>query len=234
MSAPGTGSPGPEDGVGPTGEVWPAGPANSSLTGTNPADTVLGEAELLERFAELPVANVGDAMDRLNVLDCAIQSVWPGPGARLAGRAVTVTVAGGDNLGIHEVIPTLTPGDVLVVNGQSATHRALIGELIAGRAMARGCVGFVLDGCVRDAVDLQKMGFPVFARGTTPAGPYRNGPFRAGVAAAVGTVVVHPGDLVLGDDDGVAIVPRERAAEVLAAAEAKHATETRQRAEIGF
>jgi regulator of RNase E activity RraA len=194
----------------------------------------LSEADLIGRFAALPVANVGDAMDRLNVVDGAIRSVWPSSGARLAGRAVPVTVAGGDNLGIHEVIPTLRPGDVLVVNGQGATHRALIGELIAGRAMARGCVGFVLDACVRDAVDLQQMGFPVFARGTTPAGPYRNGPFQAGVAAAVGTVVVHPGDLVLGDDDGVAVVPWASAAEVLAKAEAKHATEARQRAEIGL
>ncbi|MFC7401884.1 RraA family protein [Citricoccus sp. GCM10030269] len=194
----------------------------------------LSEAELIERFAALPVANVGDAMERLQVLDGAIQSVWPSAGARMAGRAVPVTVAGGDNKGIHEVIPTLQPGDVLVVNGQAATHRALIGELIAGRAMAQGCVGFVLDAMVRDAVDLEQMRFPVFARGTTPAGPYRNGPFRTGAAAAVGNVVVQPGDLVVGDDDGVAIVPRDQAAEVLVKAEAKHASETQQRAEIGF
>ncbi|WP_313822084.1 methyltransferase [Citricoccus sp.] len=194
----------------------------------------LSESELIERFAALPVANVGDAMDRLNVVDSGIQSVWPSAGAKMAGRAVPVTVAGGDNLGIHEAIPTLRPGDVLVVNGQAATHRALIGELIAGRAMAQGCVGFVLDASVRDAVDLEQMRFPVFARGTTPAGPYRNGPFVGGVAAAVGTVVAHPGDLVLGDDDGVAIVPRGRAAEILVKAEAKHAAETQQRAEIGF
>ncbi|NUL44351.1 methyltransferase [Cellulosimicrobium funkei] len=194
----------------------------------------MSEAKLIERFAALPVANVGDAMDRLNVVDSGIQSVWPSAGAKMAGRAVPVTVAGGDNLGIHETIPTLQPGDVLVVNGQSATHRALIGELIAGRAMAQGCVGFVLDASVRDAVELQQMRFPVFARGTTPAGPYRNGPFVGGVAAAVGTVVVHPGDLVLGDDDGVAIVPRGRAAEILVKAEAKHAAEAQQRAEIGF
>lgn len=194
----------------------------------------LSEAELIGRFAALPVANVGDAMDRLNVVDSGIQSVWPSAGIRMVGRAVPVTVAGGDNLGIHETIDSLQPGDVLVVNGQGATHRALIGELIAGRAMARGCVGFVLDACVRDAVDLQEMRFPVFARGTTPAGPYRNGPYLAEVAAAVGTVVVHPGDLVLGDDDGVAVVPWARAAEVLVKAEAKHAAETKQRAEIGF
>ncbi|GAA1123452.1 methyltransferase [Citricoccus alkalitolerans] len=194
----------------------------------------LSEADLIERFAALPVANVGDAMDRLNVVDSGIQSVWPSAGVKMAGRAVPVTVAGGDNLGIHETIPTLQPGDVLVVNGQAATHRALIGELIAGRAMAQGCVGFVLDASVRDAVDLEQMRFPVFARGTTPAGPYRNGPFVGGVAAAVGTVVVHPGDLVLGDDDGVAVVPRSHAAEILVKAEAKHAAETKQRAEIGF
>lgn len=209
-------------------------PAPGPAVDSPDAGPGLTEAELIRRFAALPVANVGDAMDRLNVVDAVIQSVWPGPGARLAGRAVPVTVAGGDNQGIHEVIPTLTAGDVLVVNGQGTTHRALIGELIAGRAMAKGCVGFVLDACVRDAVDLQQMGFPVFARGTTPAGPYRNGPFQTGVAAAVGSVVVHPGDLVLGDDDGVAIVPWASAAQVLVKAESKHAAETQQRAEIGF
>lgn len=201
---------------------------------TSTAAVSAADGELIARFAALPVANVGDAMDRLNVLDGAIRSVWRAPGARLAGRAVPVTVAGGDNEGIHQAVPTLGEGDVLVVNGQGVTHRALIGELIAGRATARGCAGFVLDAAVRDAVDLEMMRFPVFARGTSPAGPYRNGPFLLGVPAAVGGVVVEPGDLILADDDGVAVVPWARREEILAGAETKQAKEAAQRAEIGI
>ncbi|WP_258061923.1 RraA family protein [Arthrobacter sp. ZGTC412] len=187
-------------------------------------------ADVVRRLSELPTPNIGDAMERLNVVDGAIASVWPG--ARMAGRAFTVYVAGGDNLGIHEAIPQLSVGDVLVVNGQGATHRALIGELIAGRAAVQGCAGFVLDAAVRDVRDLQEMGFPVFARSTTPAGPYRNGPFRVGEPVAIGSVVVRPGDVIIGDDDGVVVVPWEEAAAVAEAAEAKRDSEAHQRAEI--
>ena len=186
--------------------------------------------DIVRRLGELPTPNIGDAMDRLNVVDGAIGSMWPG--ARMAGRAFTVYVAGGDNLGIHEALGQLSPGDVLVVNGQGATHRALIGELIAGRAAAQGCAGFVLDAAVRDVRELHDMGFPVFARSTTPAGPYRNGPYRLGEGVAIGSVVIRPGDVVVGDDDGVIVVPWEEASAVTEAAEAKRDTEVRQRAEI--
>ena len=186
--------------------------------------------DLVRRLGELPTPNIGDAMDRLNVVDGAISSMWAG--ARMAGRASTVYVAGGDNLGIHEALDQISPGDVLVVNGQGATHRALIGELIAGRAALQGCAGFVLDAAVRDVSELREMGFPVFARSTTPAGPYRNGPYRLGESVAIGSVVVRPGDVVVGDDDGVVVVPWEDAPAVAGAAEAKRDTEARQRAEI--
>jgi len=186
----------------------------------------------LDQLAELPVANIGDAMDRLNIVDAAIASQWRG--ARLAGRAVTVYTAAGDNAAIHEAIDQLEDGDVLVVNGQGQMHRALVGELMAGRAAVQGCRGFVIDGAVRDVGDCAEMGFPVFARAVTPAGPYRNGPGRVNVDIAVGGVVVHPGDLVLGDDDGIAIVPASEAERILVGATAKHAREMAQRAEIGL
>ncbi|WBL19277.1 RraA family protein [Citricoccus sp. NR2] len=200
----------------------------------NTAASTMTEAELLEKFAEIPSAPISDGQDRLNVLDAGISSVWPSPGARLVGRAVTLTVGGGDNAGVHAVVDSLTEGDVLVINGQGLTHRALIGELIASRAKKRGCRGFVIDGCVRDAVDLQEINFPVFARGVTPAGPYRNGPYRIGGPVAVGNVAVSPGDLVIGDDDGVVVVARDEAEQVLAAAQAKLVAEEKQRAEIGL
>jgi regulator of RNase E activity RraA len=143
-----------------------------------------------------------------------------------------VEVAGGDNAGVHEAIDSLEPGDVLVVNGHGVRDRALVGELIAERLRARGCVGLVVDGAVRDVGDLEEIGFPVFARAVTPAGPYRHGPFRVGVPVAIGGVVVHTGDVVVADGDGVAVVPAAEAADVLARAEAKHADETRTRNEI--
>ena len=187
-------------------------------------------ADVVERLGALPVANIGDAMQRLGVVDAEIGAVWRG--ARAAGPARTVEVAGGDNAGVHEVLDTLRPGDVLVVNGHGVRDRALVGELIAERLRARGCVGLVIDGAVRDAADLEAIGFPVFARAVTPAGPYRNGPFRVGLPVAVGGVVVHPGDVVVADGDGVAVVPASEASEVLVRAEAKHADETRIREEI--
>lgn len=182
---------------------------------------------VLELAGTLPVANIGDAMERLNVVDSGIGPVWSG--ARLVGRAFTVMTAGGDNKAIHEALDHAGPGDVLVVNGQGATHRALIGELIAGRAAAQGVVGFVIDGAIRDVRDLEAMRFPVFARAVTPAGPYRNGPGYHQKPVAIGGVVANPGDLVVADDDGVAIVPRDAEAGIIARAIAKHEQELAQR-----
>lgn len=183
--------------------------------------------DVMDLARTLPVANIGDAMDRLNVVDAAIGPLWAG--AHLVGRAFTVMTAGGDNKAIHDALEHAGPGDVLVVNGQGATHRALIGELIAGRAAAQGVLGFVIDGAARDVRDLEEMQFPVFARAVTPAGPYRNGPGYHQRPVAIGGVVVSPGDLIVADDDGVAVVPQETEADIIARAVAKHAQELAQR-----
>jgi RraA family protein len=193
-------------------------------------DAVNADAALRERFAGVSVSHLGDVMDRLNVVDGRIRPIWPG--CRLVGRAVTVLTAGGDNRAIHEIIPALKDGDVLVVNGQGVTHRALIGELIAERAQRRGCAGFVLDAAVRDADEIAGLRFPVYARGVTPAGPYRNGPGRSGVPVALGGVVVRPGDWVIGDSDGLAVVPQEEAEDIVAKAESKRDTELQQQDDI--
>ncbi|MCI9888785.1 methyltransferase [Micrococcales bacterium 31B] len=192
--------------------------------------TPRASATTLDRLATLPVANIGDAMDRLGVVDARISAVWSG--ARLAGPAVTVEVAAGDNAGIHAAIEMIRPGDVLVVNGHGDENRALLGELIAERLRVRGCAGVVIDGAVRDRDDLSEIAFPVFARSLSPAGPFKNGPYRLGTAVAIGGVVVHPGDIVVGDGDGVAVVPRAEAAEVADRAELKHATEAETRRSI--
>ncbi|WP_028658522.1 methyltransferase [Nocardioides insulae] len=186
--------------------------------------------ETVERLRRLPVANIGDAMQRLGMVDAGISPAWPG--ACLSGTAFTVWTRPGDNLGIHQALEHVQPGDVIVVSGGGDESRALIGELIAGKAKIRGVAGFLLDGAVRDAEGLAEYDMPVFARVRTPAGPYKDGPYALDVDVAVGGVVVRPGDIILGDADGVVVVPLESAELIATRAEAKQAAEQATRDEI--
>jgi 4-hydroxy-4-methyl-2-oxoglutarate aldolase len=119
-----------------------------------------------------------------------------------------------------------------VINGQGDTGRALIGELIAERAKARGVVGMVIDGAARDVVELERMGFGVWARAVCPAGPYKNGPGQVDVPVAVGGVAVCPGDLIVGDDDGVIVIPAAEAGASLLGGRSVEADEAQRRAAI--
>ncbi|GAB3261608.1 RraA family protein [Arthrobacter pigmenti] len=202
-----------------------------SIFATMPAyEHVPLEADLAARLANLPTANIGDAMQRLGVVDPDIKPVWAG--ARFVGTAFTVWTRAGDNRYIHEALEAARPGDIIVVNGQGDRLRALIGELIGGKAKVRGIGGFVIDGAVRDADGLAEYHMPVFAKAVTAAGPYKDGPGALGATIAVGGVAVSPGDIVAGDADGVVIIPRQHAQQVLAAAEAKCEAERRTREQI--
>ncbi|MEU6644110.1 methyltransferase [Saccharomonospora sp. NPDC046836] len=161
---------------------------------------------------EFPVATLSDAMERFGVAQ-GIRPLWPG--AALSGPAFTVWTRPGDNKGLHAAFETIRRGEVLVVNGGGDETRALIGELVVQKARALEIGGIVLDGAARDAADLAELRVPVFARAVTPAGPWKTGPYRMGVTIAVGGVPVSPGDWVVGDDDGVAIVPADQCAEVV-------------------
>ncbi|MGN8131302.1 methyltransferase [Paenarthrobacter sp. 22069] len=194
------------------------------------ADFARPDQGIVDRLAKLPAANIGDAMDRLGVADSAIQAVWPG--AKMAGPAFTVWTRPGDNKGIHAALQLAHPGDVIVVAGGADESRALLGELIGECAINLGVAGFALDGAARDAEALGEIGMPVFARATSPAGPYKDGPFRLETAVAFGGVPVLPGDVIVGDSDGVVVVPREQAAAVAEAAEAVFADETSRRQAI--
>ncbi|MET3771382.1 methyltransferase [Arthrobacter nitrophenolicus] len=199
-------------------------------TDTIDADFPRPDRDVIERLAKLPAANIGDAVDRLGVAHSAIQAIWPG--AKIAGPAFTVWTRPGDNQGIHQALGLAQPGDVIVVAGGADESRALLGELIGERAINLGIAGFALDGAARDAEALGEIGMPVFARATSPAGPYKNGPFRLGTAIAFGGVPVLPGDVIIGDSDGVVVIPREQAAAVADAAEAVFADETNRRQAI--
>lgn len=137
------------------------------------------------------------------------------------GQAVTVRVRGGDNLMIHKALTTLQAGDVLVIDGDADTSRALVGEIMMSYAKSRGAVAFVVDGAVRDADSFEAKQFPCWARGIHLRGPYKEGPGMINVPVVVGGMLVNPGDIILCDGDGVVAIPPALAAQVTVKAQEK-------------
>ena len=136
-------------------------------------------------------------------------------GTSMVGTAVTVRTREGDNLAIHEALALLRPGDVLVVDGGGDVSRALIGEIMATIAKYRSAAGMVIDGAIRDSGALAKSEFPVYARGVNHRGPYKNGPGEINVTVTVGGLTIAPGDIVVGDEDGIVAFPQAEAAALL-------------------
>lgn len=158
----------------------------------------------LDRLAKVPAAIAGDVLGRMTVMDGGIRLRTPN--SRLLGFALPVHVRSGDNLAIHRALDEARPGDVLVVNGQGDTTRAVLGDLIGEIMAVAGMRGAVVDGAVRDVDALGDQGLTVYAREVTPAGPFKDGPGAVGFPVAVGGIVVAPGDLLIGDSDGVVAV----------------------------
>ncbi|QQM39747.1 RraA family protein [Streptomyces liliifuscus] len=188
------------------------------------------DQQVLQRFREHSVANLGDALDRLNIVDGGISPVWRG--AKAVGTALPVLTVAGDNKAVIAALDHIRPGDILVINAFGYDGRAVIGDNLAQRFDVFGAVGAVVDGYVRDRAIIEKLGVPVFARGLTPAGPFKNGPGTIGEPVALGGVVVNPGDIVVADDDGVIVIPPHRAEEALTAVEAIVAREADLDAEV--
>ena len=138
--------------------------------------------------------------------------------APMAGTAVTVRTRAGDNLAIHRAFDFCRPGDVLVIDGGGELGQALMGEIMASYAESLGVVGLVIDGAIRDVAAIRAREFPVYARGVTHRGPYKNGPGEINVPVTVGGMVVHPGDIMMGDEDGVLAIPPQDAPAVIEAA----------------
>ncbi len=182
-------------------------------------------ADVLERWRGLPPAVVSDCMNRSNVMAAAIKPV--AAGMRVIGQARTVTCMVGDNSAVHTAIGMIRPGEVLVVDAGGHEDTAVWGGIMTRAALQRGLAGLVVDGAVRDVAEIREFGFPCFARATVPAGPHKGfGGIIDGPVSCAGCPV-KPGDLVLGDDDGVCVVPLERARELLAASLDKIAQEER-------
>ncbi|MBQ9155983.1 MAG: RraA family protein [Eubacterium sp.] len=162
------------------------------------------DQKLVERFRDMPVANIDDNMGRIAAVDTAIEPVGKG---QLLGTAFTVRVPQGDNLMFHAAMDLAQPGDVIVIDAGGFTDRAIFGELMATYCKVRGIRGIICDGAIRDKNGLASMeDFPVYARSATPNGPYKNGPGEINVPVVIGGKVVRPGDIVVGDDDGIVII----------------------------
>src|SRR3954467_15766720 len=179
-------------------------------------------ADLTASFKTAPTAVISDNLERLP------GAVGLRPfhrGESMAGPAFTIRTAAGDNRAIHQALELFRLGDVLVVDGGGDTSRALTGEIIAQIAEHRGAAGYVIDGAIRDAGALAASDFPVFARAAIHRGPYKNGPGEINVPVSVGGSVISPGDIVVGDEDGVVSFPAAGAAALLEAVRAQVARE---------
>lgn len=174
---------------------------------------------LIQRFHQVPVANISDCMHRMTAAGPRLRPLHNGN--RMVGLALTVKTRPGDNLMIHKAIDLAQPGDVIVVDGGGDLSNALIGELMVTYAASRGVAGFVMNGAVRDSAMIAAGSFAVFAAGITHRGPYKNGPGEINVPIAIDGMVIHPGDIMVGDEDGLLCVPADQAANILAAALAK-------------
>ena len=188
------------------------------------------DAATIKRFRTLPVANVSDSMSRMFAAGPRLRAMHCGGG--MAGPALTVKVRPGDNLMIHKALDIAAKGDIVVVDGGGDLTNALIGELMSAHALKRGIGGIVINGAIRDSGAIRAGRLPVYAAGVTHRGPYKDGPGEINVTVALDGMVIEPGDLILGDDDGVVCVPYDLCAEVFTAASAKHKAEDQQMLEI--
>ena len=174
--------------------------------------------ELIEAFRSAPTCIISDNLARLPGAVGLRQFHRSG---RLVGTAFTVRTRPGDNLAIHKALELVGPGDVIVVDGGGDETRALVGEIMKNIAEHRGAAGYVIDGAIRDVAAFAASDFPCFARAVIHRGPYKNGPGEINVPVSIGGMVVMPGDIIVGDEDGVVAVPVDIAPIVLKAAKAK-------------
>ena len=187
-------------------------------------------ADALAAWREIPPAIASDCMNRAQAMGAAVKPV--NAGIQLAGQARTIACMAGDNMAIHAAMRLVRPGEVLVVAAGGNTGVALFGGLLARVATMRGAAGLVTDGAVRDVDELREMGFACFAAGVVPSGPHKSfGGTLDGVISCGGCPVA-PGDIILGDDDGIAVVPLARAEALLPECHAKIAQEEEAQARI--
>ena len=175
--------------------------------------------EGIEALRGLPSSVIGDVMGRL-AGTTGLSPVNRSP-VTVCGNALTVRVRAGDNLLIHKALDMLMPGDVLLVDGEGDVSRALVGEIMMTSARVRDAVGFVIDGAIRDFEAFEQHQFPCWSRGVSLRGPYKDGPGCINLPINVGGMQVNPGDIIVGDSDGVVAIAPQQALAVAARAKTK-------------
>jgi regulator of RNase E activity RraA len=169
-------------------------------------DLVKSYRELMNKTGCL-TGNVGDSIGRAAAMDSRVKNL--ADGMKVVGPAFTVRVPPTDNLMIHKALTMIQPGDVLVIDGGGDHSWALLGWLMVSTAIKLRVAGIVADGCVRDAQEIRPSGFPLFCAGLSPNGPFKEGPGEVNYPISCGGQVVRPGDMIIGDDDGVVVLQKE-------------------------
>ena len=174
------------------------------------------DPRLVVELARMVTPHLSDSMERLYAGGHQLRPMHKE--GKLAGPAFTVRTAAGDNLLVHKALDSAQRGDVIVVDAGGWLDNAIIGELMAARARQRGIAGIVIWGAIRDSAELGAGSYPVYAAGVTHRGPYKNGPGEINVPVVIGGMPVNPGDIIVGDADGLVAVPQDQAERVLASA----------------
>jgi RraA family protein len=185
--------------------------------------------DLISQFEGLPVPVIADNMNRMFCMDARIR---PFNDKKLLGSAFTIRTRPGDNLLVHKALDLAEPGDILVVDAQGDLTNAIIGELMALYAQKRNLGGLIIDGAVRDVDALRHLDIPIYAAGVNPRGPYKDGPGEINVPINCGGAVVNPGDILVGDQDGIVVINPADAEQLIIHSRNKLASEEETKKEI--
>lgn len=182
-------------------------------------DFLRPERRLTEALGELGTPALSDGLNKFNTMDYGIKPIFEG--CKIAGPAVTLRLRPGDNLMLHKCLGMVKPGDVLVVDTCGCSTNSILGELIATAAFMTGLAGIVIDGGIRDILELRNKKFKIFTRFVTPSVGDKDGPGEINIPISCGGVPVHPGDIIVGDDNGVVVIPPAHAEQIIAGAKKK-------------
>ena len=176
----------------------------------------LPDSRIIEQFKTIPASNTADVMNRSCAMNPRIKLVSKPKSQMMVGPAFTVKARAGDNLLLHAALNIVGEGDVIVVSNEEDDTRALIGEvMMAYLRYTKKVAGIILDGPIRDIDEIGNWDFPVYCTGTTPGGPYKEGPGEINVPISCGGVSINPGDIIVADPDGVIVIPRKDAENIL-------------------
>ncbi|WP_191567270.1 RraA family protein [Metabacillus idriensis] len=171
------------------------------------------DKSLIKQYGNVVTPHISDNMNRMNAMSSFLRPYHRD--GKLVGTAFTIKTRPGDNLMVHKAIDLAEPGDVIVVDAGGDMTNAIFGEIMMRMAKKRGIAGVVVDGAIRDVAAISKDVFPVYAKGVTHRGPYKDGPGEINVPVSIGGIIINPGDIIVGDEDGIAVVPLEEAEDVI-------------------